>query len=547
MDIEKLISNAEKADQTLFDRIDRHIGLIENPDYVMRSYTGKTAPDVFHVHIDEAGLFLKTIMDAATSFKVDKVIEGLEGKKADYIKRFVDDYTEAADSNRMIQAQWGIYPQTLYNLFLQGWAVTQPLCSVEDDVLCIDIRTPERRNMVYGAGRNKIAWGAPVMRRSKYDIEAEYNHVISNEFGLVRDGWTDTTESVFVSDTDMLASDSIGLLVKEKENIYGCVPFVVYSAPTGSILMTDNGIENRGQGIFALLEKIFPEVDFNASILKTQSYEDLRPALQKPGAQETTDHYPAPGSVDSPEVPISLVPKRDMTNAQRAYMGLINDYRQRAGLSSIQHGSMTFPVSGVALMTMLKEKGSLITPYLFTLALALQGTHKLIIKQLRSLVDKKYIDPVFLVNGNEYDISKLELPHTLKYRFYSESLDEMAVKASVAQSYTGILPQKAILRDIIGRQNPELDDDQLEREAAERMFPELAMFEQMHSHIDESKEENDEHDISAKMILARLEVALEQMYAQPAPLEAQKRPEPLQSINLSGGGGNAQANAQNSQ
>lgn len=555
-DVTSLIQQAEQEDNSLFGRIDRHIRLVEKDDYTMRRWDGKPVGNnseesgVFNEHIPEARLFLRKLTEMAMGMKLNVVVEGdRTAKEQENIRNFFTDCLEDADFILFNQAKWGFIHNNFHNIFLQGWACGQYLPYTDDGVtLNCELRPLERRNLVYGASKKEIAWAAPLTRRSKYDIKLEYDHNIKDEFGAVRDYWDKDTESVFVTGSDvgyLQSNASIGQLVKENPNIWGYSPFIIHACPTGSPLSTSKGIEHRGESVFYELEHIFDDIDFMASLIKTQAYEDLRPALHKAGSGDgDPDHYPVPGSVENTDVPYSLVPRRDMTNAQRAFMNMINDFLQRAGLSAVQYGSLTFPLSGVSLMQLNQAKETIMVPRFQTMALMLQGGHRLLIKQIKAMRDGGYLENKFTVNGNEYNVDKLLKPHNIKFQFYSESLNDMITKASVGQSLRGMLPDKVILRDVFGRPNPDLDDDMLEREAAERMFPEVMMFEQMHSHITEIESENDTHDIQARMILERLKVALKQMYAQPEALKASERPEPLQAPNLlQGGGGNGQANS----
>jgi hypothetical protein len=474
-----------------------------------------------------------------------KALDWFKGNPSGFIRTLSYD---GADFILYNQAKCGFLQNNFYNIFLQGWACAQYLPYTDDGVtLNCELRALERRNLVYGASKKETVWAAPLTRRSKYDIKLEYGHDLKDEFGAVRDYWDKESERVFVSGGDLgfwSSQSSIGQLVKENPNIYGISPFIIHACATGSPLSTSKGIEHRGEGIFFEQEYLFNEIDFSVSLLKTQAYEDLRPALQKVSMEAAPDHYPVPASAENVDAPYQLVPKRDMTNAQRAFIGKIEDFLQRAGMSSVQYGSLTFPLSGVSLMQLNQAKETIMVPRFQTMSLMMQGGHKLLIKQIKAMRDGGYLDNKFIVNGNEYKVDKLLKNHSIKFQFYSESLNDMLTKASVGQSLRGMLPDRVIMKEVFGRPNPEMDDNMLEREAAERMFPEIMMFEQMHSHIDEIETENDMHDIQARMILERLKVALKQMYAQPEPLQSSERPEPLQAPNLlQGGGQNAQTNA----
>lgn len=550
-DVVGLIQRAETEDASLFSRIDRHIELVEKDDYVMTRWDKKPVGNgeesgVFNIHIPEARLFLKKLTELAMGMKLNVVVEGVSSKEQEYIKQFFTDCLEDADFILYNQAKWGFLQNSFYNIFLQGWGAAQYLPYTDDGVtLGCEVRPLERRNLVYGSSRKENIWSAPVTRRSRYDIELEYGHVINNEFGTVRDFWNKDMEHVLVNNSDIITSNSIGELVKTNPNIYGVSPFVIFACATGSPLSTQKGIEHRGESIFFELENIFQWVDFNTSLVATQAYEDLRPALHKAGSNEASpDHYPAPGSVENTDVPYSLVPKRDMTNAQRAFKNIIDDFLQRAGLSAVQHGSLTFPMSNVTLMSLSQAKETIMVPRFQTISLMLQGGHKLLIKQIEAMRNGGYLENKFIVNGNEYKVDRLLKNHKIGFNFYSDSLNDMLLKASIAQSVTGKLSERTILTEVWRLTNPEREENRLEQEASKNMYPEIMLFEQMHSHIDEIETENDMHDMEAKMIVMRLEGLLMQMHSQPQPLKSSERPEPLQAPNiLQGGGQNAQTNA----
>jgi len=524
------INNAYLNDSDLFARMDKHQKLIDNEFEALTKWDNTEIVDIFQVVVPEARLFFNKICAMIAGANVVPEVEGdIPDDEAALIVDFAKDAEIEATNLWMLVNDYPLHNSNVEQINGQGWACRQIMWRMEDGILIPDTRAIERRRLVYGASRSGLEWACVISRRSKYDIQKDYGFTISNEYGVVRDVWTKDENAVFISDeiTDTLDALS-GKKGPEQVNPYGFVPFVIQAAPVGSTL--GGKTEHRGESIFYDMEDVFKEINFNASVTKTQGFEDLRPALQQPGDKnaEVPDHYPSSQGVLSVDQEMKLIPKRDLTVAQKTFQGIINDFFQRAGLTSINYGNVAFPLPAVAIARLMATKDSILYPRLQALALLYQNSHKMIVKQLEGMTKV-----TLGTEGMErtYDVKKLTGAYKMKYRFKNESLEEMATKMAIGNSAIGLLSKQTIRKDILGIENNEKEDDLMEQEAAETITPENVIISQIMSYAEMQTEEANLH------VLALLK-RLKQHFGGENPLQANMGVRPNQQLPIFGGGQN---------
>ena len=543
--IEDKIKQAEAIDLELFDRIDRHRDLYEQTTFNMKDGDGQVVPGTLNIHIPEAtGMmdkFTSLLSGGTRQIQVDS--EKLKDKDRAYISDFLDDSDIDADEGLNRENRWPMRMNHAFNIGLQGWGVQQVLTMPEDGRVSFADRCIERRWVTSGSSRKGLDWVSVICKRNAEDIEAEYGHTVKKE-AYIRNVWTKDEEIVYLDEsTGLPASQSIGTEIARRENIWGEVPFVIQSAPVGSPALSQYGTRNWGQSIYYTLDYIFDEIDWLATLAKTMAFDGMRPALQ---GSKIPEGYPKSGElVEMPEatpgnIPLSLIPRGDFTQAQAVYKGIIDSFKQQMGYNSLSYGDARWPMSGAAIAMLMSAKDSIMAPRMNTLALLTRGVHTMRLRQIQTLRKKRLIDPSFTVGDEfmerDYEVATLAPAggFTLSYQFFNETLEELSARASIAQSVRGMLPDKVIRRDILRRQNPDEDDAQLDMEDAERIFPEIKIIRVIHALIDT---DTPEANVEAWTLLQQVEDILKAKHKEPAPIEGVERPQPSQATNLFKGGG----------
>ena len=503
-----LIIAKEKEFDPLWKRMDEDGELIYNVNFILRDWDGRPVKRVYSVTIPNAALFYAKMVSLISRVSRLPIITDPQDKMTDDSKANIINFLKDMDFeiDTLLNNKDELDAFTTHTGYFcgRGWSAEQVLLRMDDGKLITDVRQLDPRWLTYATGMEGVTWFNYDMVRSSVDIEAEYNRTVPNDEGVISDRWDDKTEKIYISSGLGSAREQIA----EKKNPYGYPPIVIQAVPFGAGLLKEkDAIKRKGESIFYPHRDMFKEVNFMASILKTQSFDDLRPALQSPGDKtgEPPKEYPASQSNTATDEPILLVPRRDMTNAMRNYLGIINSMIQRAGLSNLDEGTITFPLAAVAIAKMLAQKQSLTMPRLAALELLYRARTRMIIKQIMTMGGSFKIGE----EGRErtYKASELEGTYTVGWSYFTPSLEDDAAKSAIADSQRGLLPDRAIRRDTLQRENPEQDENWLEVEEAKRKEPLITDLERIYSLIDE---DTDESNVEAWILFNKLTTILKQ-------------------------------------
>lgn len=521
-----LVKAKEDEKGGLIKRWDKDADLIDNAPYTLRDVNGDKEARAFHVTIPNAALYFAKIWALVAGVSRLPTINSVElsdDEKMDIVN-FLSDYDYEIDALLNNKGQQSAFVTHAKNLCGRGWTVEQHLSRKgEDGKLLTDVRPLDAYGFTYSSGIYGMRWGCIETLRSKADIEDEFNVTVKDDTGIVKDLWNSKKEIIKVD----------GEQVDERDNPYGYPPFIVQVVPFGPGLMRRNDtLKGVGESIFYPHRDMFDELNFMASVIKTQAYDDLRPALQKLGTKGPKK-YPTSKSILPTDELLQIVPTRGFTAAMQQFMGLIESIIQRAGLSAIDQGTLNFPLSAVALTKMMAVKESLTLPRLQAMSELYQARTRMIIDQVRKFGATIEIGPEN--TKRRYDTSKLSGPYTITWNYLSESLEDMAAKAAIGNSLKGLLPDNAIRKDILQRENPKADEDALEVQEAKALEPILKLMERTFSLIDEDTKES---QAEAWVLHHRITTELKQRVAQGVqPLGAIKPSAPSQQMPIFGRGG----------
>jgi hypothetical protein len=407
----------------------------------------------------------------------------------------------------------------------RGWSVEQHLSRKgRDGEFLTDVRQLDPRWFTYETDIYGMTWGCIETLRSKASIESQFNLSVPGDTAIVKDLWNSETEFIYLGSKQ----------IDERDNPYGYPPFIVQAVTFGAgLLKSRDAFKRKGESIFYPHRDMFAELNYMASLLKTQSYEDLRSALQQPGNKmaKTPKKYPGPKSILPVDQPLLPVPTRGMTAAMQQFNRIIEGITQRAGLSDIDEGTLNFPLSAIALTKMMAVKDSLTLPRLSAMAELYQARTRMMINQAQRFGSTIEIGQEGM--KRKYDTSKLSGPYTIEWGFRSDSLEGIAAKVAIGNSMRGMLSDNDIRRDVWQRVDTKADEDALEVQEAKEQEPIIKKLERIFSLIDENTEES---NIEAWILHHSLTTELKQRVAQGVnPTEAQKPATPTQQLPIFGG------------
>ena len=522
----KLIEDKEAQRQPLTLRQDEDKALIYNEKYTMEDWDGKEVPRVYSVTLPNAAIFYSKLVALIAGVSRQPTIESpdLDDDEKAFIIDFLQDMDLEIDARLNKKDELDAFTQHTGYLCARGWSAEQILCRKEGSEFISDVRPLDARWFTYEPDE----WGNIRTERTKLDIEIEFGEKIGSKTGIIYDFWDKKTEFIYLDKKK----------IDERPNPYGYPPFVFAFVPSGPMLKEKDAIKHKGESIFYPHRDMFEEMNFMASMVKTQSFDDLRPALQEPGEKgsDPLEKYPTSQSSQAVGAPLLLVPTRGMTNAMRTYMGIISTILQRAGLSAIDEGGITFPLSAVALARLMAQKQSLILPRHQALSVLYRARTRMILDQIINIGGTIELGAENM--KRKYNTNELKGSFTVSWNYYADSLEDRAAKQAIANAEVGMLSRRTIRKDTLQIENPEEEENLLEIEEAKRKEPLLTDLERIFSLIDEDTELSNAEAwiIKTKMMI----IARQRMVQGVAEPEAPPPFKPTQQLQVFGGGGGRQ-------
>ena len=456
----------EREFQTMFNRMDDDRDEAICTKYVMVDAEGKAAKGVSNVTLPEPKAFLEKCSARLAMAECQTVVDSdkLDDSKTSKIEQFLDDVNFESDMILSRKGQKDTRSQLAELVCLRGPIAKQLLLRMDGENLICDKRVLDTRYLLYEASENGVLWAAPMMIRSAWDIANEYDYEIQGDTAEVKDCWDDNENVIFIDNKPILT----------RPNPYGFCPFIVQIPACGLSIQEKDYFKYRGESIFSLLrndrgESIFDECNFIASILKTMSCDLTKPALMlrnEDGTITLLEEYPGdPGSVTSlGKAKLELIPKRDMTNAARYYKEIIELNKQLSTYTILDFGSTTLPLSGAAITKLAETKGELLMYRLNAIAQLMQQDARMTIKQFPKGKTVKIGEEG---HKRTYKAGDLDGEYTIKYRFWSNTKEDMSADAAIAGALKGFYSEDTIRRDYMKSKNPDLEAQKLDAEQLE--------------------------------------------------------------------------------
>lgn len=528
-DIYKLIEDKIEEMGPLFSRMDEDEGLYLLKPYEMKKLgSTKNEEDVSNTTLNDPLLYAKKAIAITGSYQRQTVIEGkdLTGKQTTKIEQFLDDIfymvnerlvnREGVNLDAFIDEQacirGGIPSRSCIRRGKEG--------NIIPDILPVD-----RRWFPYETDENGITWAAGIFRRSKARIEREYGEEVAKKvtsgFGQVVDFWNPEQNVVFVE----------GEEAKRQPNPYKYPPFVQSLCPIGSMLNTEGAYKHRGESILWPNRGLWGEKNETTTILKTLSRKALKGGLEL----HVTDPKQATKPDKSPYkedvvIPVELtggfeqLPVNDIKSATRLLYSIVETCLQRGELTPLDYGTLTFPLSSVAILNLLAARNDIFAPILSMIASYYQALSRMIIDQCVS-----FGKPIKLGrpgNYNTYSPSDFNGEYSINYHFFLLSKEQTAADLSLATAARGFLPDNYILREVLKVQDPDGLELELKAQQAENTDEVFFLYRRAISLVDKDKPTQEDY-IGAALLTERAETIYRQRKTLGAlsPIEGKREPE----------------------
>jgi len=537
----KLVEDKKEEMQGIFARMDKDEDLYFLTPYKMMGLPPndqKEVEDVANITLNDSLLFATKAIAIIGGATMQTVIEGrdMADKQTTKIEEFLDDYLYMVDERLVKREIPGLDGFINEQICIRG-RIAARICNRQgkDGNIEADILPVDTRNFVYDTDNNGLIWGAAIYRRSKAAIKREYGIDVDDDYSEVVDFWNEAKNIVFIEKK----------AVKDQKNPYVYPPFVVSICPIGSMLGTDSAAEHHGESILWANRELWAEKNRTATILQTLNIQALFGGLQYESDQGENATKPkvspfGPNKI----VPVSKgagykpMPINDIKAATRLFYAVLDASLQKGSLSVIDYGTLSFPLSSVAITRLTGSRDDIFLPRISAKAEFYQSMSRMVINQCIAL--KKSLNIGQPGNKNKYTVQDLKGDFSINYRFFTVSKEQDIADLSIANAAQNYLSGDTIRREVLTLKDPDGEESKLLSEQAEKVDEVLFLYRRASKLIENKK------PLEAYILAKRIVTILKQRQLQGAmtDMQAKSNPESQGSKDLlplmaGGRGGNA--------
>ncbi len=466
----------------------------------------KDEADIANVTLPLGKLYSENCVSSLTSATVRCEVESSEmsDKQTSKLETLYEDLSYEID-NYLANKGEPPFDYSMYDFLCnRGSCGVLSLPRVEKGKLITDVRLLDSRYLAFPSGDG--GYIAPIYTRTKADIKAEYNKTISEATAEVIDAWTPEFDYTWVGD----------ILIRGNPNIWQFVPGFFQGVALGSSMWEENAIERKWESIFNTSRSLYAELNFIASILKTQNYGAVKPAQQMNPLPDGTkakppDGFPAPATITATNSLMQPVNVGDLKNYTVRYFEILNQLHNQATFSSLEITSLGEAWSAVAIQRVQNNRSKMQQPRLMAARQLKERLFKLLTRQIIILNEIGQIGSTFTLGqaGNErtYNVADLKGEYTVNFSFYSQNNEDLAGNVAVANAMGDLVSDDYKRRNILHLENPDGEKMKQRAELSERLDPVASLIEQLFALIDE---DTDVSDIKARRLFSKIEGILEQ-------------------------------------
>lgn len=542
----KPITDRQDVDEALYFLKPYKMMLLDKPTEEM--------PDVANVTLNDCLLYVVKTISILSGATMQAVIEGrkLPPKQATLIEEFLELLYYMIDEWLEKKGIWGLGAFTDEQIMVRGHVAARPCLRIgEGGLLVPDVTPLDTRFFAPELGENGMVWAAPWFIQSKEELEREYNKPgdtlpnIEGSDNEVVDHWNSEWNTNFVNKE----------VARRNPNTYGYPPFVYSVVHAGSMFYSKDAVEHRGESILWANRELWPEKNRTATILQTINVNALFAALQletsKPGqAKKPTKSPYKQRTVHAVEMGggFKAMPVSDIKRATTLFYSIMESDLQRGSLAAIDYGTLTFPLSSLAMAKLMGSRNDIFVPRVNTKAMFYQALSRMIINQCIALDQPIIVGPTG--SENEYKPEDLKGDYTIKYRFFTESAEEKVANFAIAKDASSFYCRDTVRKEFLHDKDPDGEEVKFISQQAENVDEVLFLFRRAAKLLEPAKQGEKvplKNQLEAKTIWLRIRTIIRQRKAMGklSPLEsdgfpavqAQAQKEPVGALTNEGGGG----------
>jgi len=503
VDYLKKIEDKEAEFYSLFARMDKDKDLYFLKPFVLKDKQGREVPRVENMTLNDPRYFAERVMSILSGAEMQIVVEGdLSDRETSLIEDWLRDIYWAIDDRLLKRGIPGLFPFQVEQICLRGFVGARSLLRTEGERFIPDVLPVDMRYLVYELGEEGARWEAYKTQRTKDQIAQEYGYEMKGSSAEVIDFWDEKYERVFIDRKQR----------REQEHNLGYVPFVIGKSTSGSMLQDRDAFQHSGESLFGSVREICAGMNKFSTVLNTLTMLSFRQGLQfknELGALAPKPDIPPYG--EDFIVPIGLqeqylpMPVSDIRNASRLLYSILEQRFQRGGLSAVDYGNLTFPLSAVAIRGITALREAILIPRVK----ALRNFYR----ELSYMMKRQYVEGGIKAKlgkenkKREYSAKDLDKECYINIDFVMKNPEEDIANYSVAAAARPFVSLDTIRRDILKLADPSAEENKRLTEMSEGVSPHILLYRIGKALIEADRDEE------AKIIANQLGITLKQLEA----------------------------------
>jgi hypothetical protein len=452
------IKEMEQIFQQRYARMDTDRDLHLLKSYTLKNSQNKPIKKAISITMNEPRIFSDKVLSLLNAVIMQSVVEGrgLSAKENTIIEEFLDDLFITIDEQLKKKGKKPLRPFIFYQTSMRGTIVTRNLLEeMPGGTYMPNVLQCDSRFATYEFGGDGLLWASAKMFKTKSMIESEYPAAKGISAGSkaipFREYWDNEVREVYANET----------LIHTEKNTLGYPPFVIVESASGAMISDEDYEKYHAESIYASVRDLYPEINRLASIVATLTQWSFRGPRQY--ASEMGELAKTPDLPENDEdilVPVEKgggylpFPINDIKNATRMLQSLLSSAIQRATFSNLEYGTLSMPLSAVAIQKMLDTRGGVVLVRFLDAIYYYQQTARMFIDQyinggIKAIVGKPGIE-------REYEPKDLDKKYNIEYQFYSQSPEADIANTAVAQQQKALgMAWKTILTKTMKVQDPD--------------------------------------------------------------------------------------------
>lgn len=503
----------------IFKRYDSDKKLAILDPYKMLNRDGQPTPDVINVTMNEAMVFWNKCASIMNGANMQRIVYGknLSDNETTTIETFYDDIYYMNDLMLANALFISLYGFLIEQILIRGAIAARILLRMDGDRFIPEIMPFDVRYFLYETDSQGLIWGAYDVTRTKAQILRDYGITIRSAYAVVTDFWDHEVNEIFIAGIPYKGgsqtSDPVKFIERPRDHGLDDIPLVYQKSGAGLQSFQDAGIiKYQGESIFAPNRGLIPELHRAASIFMTLTdlaFEGALVAnLEEPNEGPPLDNPYGRRKITELGIneKLSEVPVADIKYGSRLLINMLAGALQRGGLPNIDYGSLSFPLSAVAIKNLQGQRDAIFIPRLNALSY--------FYREASLKIKKQYIQAGYHVPlgeegfEREYSTADIDKKFATKYEFHSSSpmLDIANTAVGQQQMAMGI-SRHTVYADTLKLNDPDGEINKGRDERAEAGDMAITLHRRLRSLADKDGnfDEKTGKDIEAELILQQLE------------------------------------------